>query len=50
MSKDHVDSGVDLSITKFLGEWVVMTTLPLIHPRGHPPLMKQLNPMAEKGP
>jgi hypothetical protein len=46
MSKDHVDTGVDLHIAQLLGEG---KTWLLIHPHGHHPLMERLNPAAEKG-
>jgi hypothetical protein len=50
MSKDPVALGVDLHISKLLGEGVVRTTWTRIHPRGHLPLAERLNTVTKKGP
>jgi hypothetical protein len=50
MSKDPVDTGVDLHIVQLLRVGTVGTTWPCIHPHGHLPLVERLNPVAEKGP
>jgi hypothetical protein len=50
MSKDPMDIGVDLCIAQLLGEGMVGTTWPRIHPQGRHSLMERFNPTAEKGP
>jgi hypothetical protein len=42
--------GVDLHISKLLGEGVVRTTWTRIHARGHLPLAERLNTVTKKGP
>jgi hypothetical protein len=49
MSKDPTNPSVDLRITQLLGEGIVRTTWPRVHPRGDLPLTERLNPMAENG-
>jgi hypothetical protein len=50
MSKDPVDTGIDLHIAQLLREGKVGTNGPRIHTHGRHPLAERLNLVVEKGP
>jgi hypothetical protein len=49
ISRDPVDTGVDLRIDQLLGEGTVGTTWLRIYPHGHHLMAERLNPVAKKG-